>query len=591
MENVPPLKKGPWTAEEDALLLAYVSQHGNGNWNTVQKYSGVARCGKSCRLRWTNHLRPNLKKCPLTPQEERLIIEQHALLGNRWSRISAMLHGRTDNEVKNFWNTRMKRLLRAGQPLYPPDIIPVARARSQKRDSEHSADEGAVSLSFSGDVPVDSSTFASSLKSMTASTQKSLKGEKCPVEVTPDASQAYLSLNGPKSKSSTDGDEGGFSLTRGTHITGGTNMLNPNTYENAVSGFRCPMQVPLNSMPQNIYGGPLYHLPPNMSQQPEREVRHLYDHNLERSGFVYQGFPYDPEPPDRTLSPHGLPRGGVSFGVDLGSKQSTVTSSCNFSTPRHEIPCLKVELPSVQLAESADSSSSLSSPFSASQSLPLSEVDSFGSPSNECTTKSGGSLLDVLLQQNGSSSNVLSAEMVEHLLVVTSNNASPRISGPPSFQNASRLASTDPLSLLGGRSLTLFGDDFKVTSENSSSIQDPQFAFHIAAGKDNSNLKFNEQVLPPLNMKTEGQSTGPCADEELDILLAFEKPDGYALYDERAHSGTLSNHQEEFGHSGGLEAIFGQNANVDLEQLAAMSCIGNMWELGSCAWNSMPGAL
>lgn len=91
MEDVSPLKKGPWTAEEDALLLAYVNQHGDSNWNSVQKYSGVSRCGKNCRLRWTNHLRPDLKKGQSQPHEERLVIEQHAALGNRWSRISNMV--------------------------------------------------------------------------------------------------------------------------------------------------------------------------------------------------------------------------------------------------------------------------------------------------------------------------------------------------------------------------------------------------------------------------------------------------------------------------------------------------------------------
>ena len=90
-EAMAPLKKGPWTAEEDALLLSYVSKHGDGNWNTVQKYSGVSRNGKSCRLRWTNHLRPHLKKGAFSAEEERIIIEQHAAIGNRWSRIAAMV--------------------------------------------------------------------------------------------------------------------------------------------------------------------------------------------------------------------------------------------------------------------------------------------------------------------------------------------------------------------------------------------------------------------------------------------------------------------------------------------------------------------
>ncbi|KAK8502538.1 hypothetical protein V6N13_095597 [Hibiscus sabdariffa] len=116
------LKKGPWTSAEDAILVNYVKKHGEGNWNAVQKHSGLSRCGKSCRLRWANHLRPDLKKGMFTPDEERRIVELHAKLGNKWARMAAELPGRTDNEIKNFWNTRIKRLQRAGLPIYPPDV-------------------------------------------------------------------------------------------------------------------------------------------------------------------------------------------------------------------------------------------------------------------------------------------------------------------------------------------------------------------------------------------------------------------------------------------------------------------------------------
>lgn len=85
------LKKGPWTAEEDAVLVEYVRRHGEGNWNAVQKHSGLARCGKSCRLRWANHLRPNLKKGAFSPDEERLIVELHAKFGNKWARMATLV--------------------------------------------------------------------------------------------------------------------------------------------------------------------------------------------------------------------------------------------------------------------------------------------------------------------------------------------------------------------------------------------------------------------------------------------------------------------------------------------------------------------
>ena len=86
------LKKGPWSSSEDAILIDYVNKHGEGNWNAVQRNTGLLRCGKSCRLRWANHLRPNLKKGAFSCDEERLIIDLHAKLGNKWARISAHVH-------------------------------------------------------------------------------------------------------------------------------------------------------------------------------------------------------------------------------------------------------------------------------------------------------------------------------------------------------------------------------------------------------------------------------------------------------------------------------------------------------------------
>ncbi|GAB4855931.1 hypothetical protein Ancab_024571 [Ancistrocladus abbreviatus] len=132
-----PLKKGPWTSAEDAILVEYVSRYGEGNWNAVQKYSGLLRCGKSCRLRWANHLRPDLKKGAFTSEEERRIIELHAKMGNKWARMATELPGRTDNEIKNFWNTRIKRLQRAGLPIYPPEIR--VQALNECQQSEESS--------------------------------------------------------------------------------------------------------------------------------------------------------------------------------------------------------------------------------------------------------------------------------------------------------------------------------------------------------------------------------------------------------------------------------------------------------------------
>ncbi|XP_077220513.1 transcription factor MYB41-like [Tasmannia lanceolata] len=109
------LKKGPWTTEEDQKLMDYIQKHGHGSWRTLPKNAGLSRCGKSCRLRWTNYLRPDIKRGRFSFEEEETIIQLHSILGNKWSAIAARLPGRTDNEIKNYWNTHIrKRLLRTG---------------------------------------------------------------------------------------------------------------------------------------------------------------------------------------------------------------------------------------------------------------------------------------------------------------------------------------------------------------------------------------------------------------------------------------------------------------------------------------------
>ncbi|KAK8711651.1 hypothetical protein V6N13_146926 [Hibiscus sabdariffa] len=111
------LKKGAWAPEEDQILINYIHLHGHGNWRALPKQAGLLRCGKSCRLRWTNYLRPDIKRGNFSREEEDTIITLHEMFGNKWSAIAARLRGRTDNEIKNLWHTHLKkRLLKPQQP-------------------------------------------------------------------------------------------------------------------------------------------------------------------------------------------------------------------------------------------------------------------------------------------------------------------------------------------------------------------------------------------------------------------------------------------------------------------------------------------
>ncbi|XP_025635587.1 transcription factor DUO1-like [Arachis hypogaea] len=112
-ELVDYIRKGPWKKEEDEVLLNHVSKYGPRDWSSIRSKGLLHRTGKSCRLRWVNKLRPNLKNgCKFTAEEERVVIELQAQFGNKWAKIASYLSGRTDNDVKNFWSSRQKRLAR-----------------------------------------------------------------------------------------------------------------------------------------------------------------------------------------------------------------------------------------------------------------------------------------------------------------------------------------------------------------------------------------------------------------------------------------------------------------------------------------------
>ncbi|KAL7203153.1 hypothetical protein ACSBR2_016460 [Camellia fascicularis] len=145
------LHRGPWTAREDALLTKYIQLHGEGNWRSLPKKAGLLRCGKSCRLRWMNYLRPDIKRGNISPDEDDLIIKMHALLGNRWSLIAGRLPGRTDNEIKNYWNTHLsKRLLSQGtdpnthKKILDPHLKEPKKRRSNNKKQKNKSKSNVV---------------------------------------------------------------------------------------------------------------------------------------------------------------------------------------------------------------------------------------------------------------------------------------------------------------------------------------------------------------------------------------------------------------------------------------------------------------
>ncbi|KAE8720273.1 MYB315 protein [Hibiscus syriacus] len=134
------LKKGPWTAEEDKKLVTFILTNGQCCWRTLPKLAGLLRCGKSCRLRWTNYLRPDLKRGLLSEDEEQMVIDLHAQLGNRWSKIASHLPGRTDNEIKNHWNTHIKKKLRK-MGIDPLTHKPLSTAEEQQEKKKQVSKE------------------------------------------------------------------------------------------------------------------------------------------------------------------------------------------------------------------------------------------------------------------------------------------------------------------------------------------------------------------------------------------------------------------------------------------------------------------
>ncbi|XP_019189955.1 PREDICTED: myb-related protein Myb4-like [Ipomoea nil] len=172
-------KKGTWTPEEDRKLAAYVTRYGCWNWRQLPKFAGLARCGKSCRLRWMNYLRPNIKRGNYTKEEDETIVRMHEQLGNKWSAIAAHLPGRTDNEIKNHWHTSLKKNSRKPSSSSPtqnpqPKKRSSSSTRTKRQDRANSSENPIIStheiLESSQWSPQPSSSETSSSSSSSSTT-------------------------------------------------------------------------------------------------------------------------------------------------------------------------------------------------------------------------------------------------------------------------------------------------------------------------------------------------------------------------------------------------------------------------------------
>ncbi|KAG9130333.1 hypothetical protein Leryth_004399 [Lithospermum erythrorhizon] len=176
--------KGAWTKEEDDRLISYIKAHGEGCWRSLPKAAGLLRCGKSCRLRWINYLRPDLKRGNFTEEEDELIIKLHSLLGNKWSLIAGRLPGRTDNEIKNYWNTHIRRKLlsRGIDPATHRSINEQAPPQDQEFTTGATTTT-TISFSSSAGSATSTTNINDEEKKITASTisaAPNIKEEKCP---------------------------------------------------------------------------------------------------------------------------------------------------------------------------------------------------------------------------------------------------------------------------------------------------------------------------------------------------------------------------------------------------------------------------
>ncbi|TVU23348.1 hypothetical protein EJB05_25707, partial [Eragrostis curvula] len=187
------MRKGPWTEQEDMQLVCTVRLFGDRRWDFIAQVSGLNRTGKSCRLRWVNYLHPGLKHGRMSPQEEHLIIELHARWGNRWSRIARRLPGRTDNEIKNYWRTHMRKKAQDRKMSVSPSCS------SSSLTSQSFLLDTTPTTGISGDAHNGNSCITSALES-TQSVTDGYPMDQIWKEIEAPQAPAMLGIDDPKEK-------------------------------------------------------------------------------------------------------------------------------------------------------------------------------------------------------------------------------------------------------------------------------------------------------------------------------------------------------------------------------------------------------
>ncbi|XP_019198062.1 PREDICTED: myb-related protein 306 [Ipomoea nil] len=243
------VKKGPWTPEEDIILVSYIQENGPGNWRAVPTNTGLLRCSKSCRLRWTNYLRPGIKRGNFTEQEEKMIIHLQALLGNRWAAIASYLPQRTDNDIKNYWNTHLKKKLKKMQGEDNANADNINGGANSSSSSHHSISKGQWERRLQTDIHLAKQALCEAL-----SLDKSNPVQPAPnppVQTGPYASSAeniarllesWVKSNGPtRSNSET--------TTTQTGLAGSTSSPSEATFDHSIFSYNSEAFSAVESKP------------------------------------------------------------------------------------------------------------------------------------------------------------------------------------------------------------------------------------------------------------------------------------------------------------------------------------------------------